>query len=81
MNTTKERDLFLIGLGSWNSTFVRTKLDEFFATDQRNQPIKNLNLRDLQGELSNRAQIDSDTEVEREIGPEWLGKSRKIGYD
>ena len=61
LNTTKERDLFLIGLGSWNSTFVRTKLDEFFATDQRNQPIKNLNLRDLQGELSNRAQIDSDT--------------------
>lgn len=64
LNTTKEdieHDLFLIGLGSWNSTFVRTKLDEFFATGQRNQPIKNLNLRDLQGELSNRAQIDSDT--------------------
>ena len=56
-----EHDLFLIGLGSWNSAFVRTRLDEFFASGQRNQPIKNLNLRDLQGELSNRAQIDSDT--------------------
>ena len=64
LNATKEdieHDLFLIGLGSWNSTFVRTKLDEFFATGQRNQPIKNLNLRDLQGELSNRTQINSDT--------------------
>jgi hypothetical protein len=64
LNATKEdieHDLFLIGLGSWNSTFVRTKLDEFFATGQRNQPIQNLNLRDLQGELSNRAQFMSDT--------------------
>jgi hypothetical protein len=31
-----EHDLFLIGLGSWNSAFVRTRLDEFFATGQRN---------------------------------------------
>ena len=63
LNMTKEDiepDLFLIDLGSWNSTFVRTKLDEFFATGQRNQP-KNPNLRDFQGEFSNRAQFKSDT--------------------
>jgi hypothetical protein len=53
-----EHDLFLVGLpGSWNSAFVRTRLDEFFATGQRNQPIENLNLKDLQGELSNQAQL------------------------
>src|SRR5882762_1916499 len=68
LNVTKEdieHDLFLIGLGSWNSAFVRTRLDEFFATGQRSQPIKNLNLKDLQGELSNRAQHRSESANQR----------------
>ncbi|KAG5288066.1 hypothetical protein I7I48_10151 [Histoplasma ohiense] len=46
-------DLFILGLGDWQQEFVRTKLDEFYAT--RQGPIKNLNLDDLMNQLAARA--------------------------
>ncbi|OJD17671.1 hypothetical protein AJ78_02262 [Emergomyces pasteurianus Ep9510] len=46
-------DLFILGLGDWQQEFIRTKLDEFYATKQG--LIQNLNLDDLMDQLATRA--------------------------
>ncbi|OKP10303.1 hypothetical protein PENSUB_4271 [Penicillium subrubescens] len=48
-------DMFLLGLGNWQSQFVKTKLDEFFASGGNGEPIVNLNLKQLMTALQYRA--------------------------
>ncbi|OJD13129.1 hypothetical protein AJ78_06374 [Emergomyces pasteurianus Ep9510] len=45
-------DLFLIGLREHQKAFVKTRLDEFFATGQ--DLITNININDLMKQLTNR---------------------------
>ncbi|OAX83497.1 hypothetical protein ACJ72_02149 [Emergomyces africanus] len=51
-------DLFILGLGDWQQEFIRTKLDEFYATKQG--PIQNLNLNELMDQLATRATITAN---------------------
>ena len=46
-------DFFIHGLGSWNRTFIKTRLDEFFSTGRG--PIQNLDLFGLMAQLASRA--------------------------
>ena len=48
-------DAFLQNLGSYQSAFVNSRLDEFFATGSRHEPIQNLDLDDLIRQLNNRS--------------------------
>lgn len=52
-------DLFLQSLGTWQSAFVKTKLDEFFTTGGSGTPIRNLDIDDLMRQLQYRAQMAS----------------------
>jgi hypothetical protein len=48
-------DTFLQNLGNYQSAFVNSRLDEFFATGNQHVPIKNLDLDDLIQQLNNRS--------------------------
>ena len=48
-----EHDLFFLGLGNWNKAFVKSKLDEVYATHRG--PVQNLDLNAIQTQLTSRA--------------------------
>lgn len=56
-----KHNLSIQSLGQWQSRFVKTKLNEFFATGGGGAPIKNLDLGDLMRQLQNRAHIQTQT--------------------
>jgi hypothetical protein len=49
-------DLFIQNLGSWQAAFVKTRLDEFFATGGNGESIDNIDIDDLMRQLQYRAQ-------------------------
>ena len=48
-----EHDLFFLGLGNWNKAFIKSKLDEVYATHRG--PVQNLDLTAIQTQLTSRA--------------------------
>jgi Reverse transcriptase (RNA-dependent DNA polymerase) len=50
-----KHDLFLLSLGNWQSQFVKTKLDDFFASGGNGEPIVNIDLENLMQALQYRA--------------------------
>jgi hypothetical protein len=45
-------DFFILGLGNWQSYFIKNKMDEFYST--KRDPIQNLNIDELMDQLAAR---------------------------
>ncbi|OAT01742.1 uncharacterized protein BDCG_17219 [Blastomyces dermatitidis ER-3] len=51
-------DLFLVGLKDHQKPFIKTRLDDFYATGQ--DPIHNIDIEDLMKQLTNRTSKSKD---------------------